>query len=1005
MTTRASTYGWVRGVSLTGLAALLALPGLAAAQGGAGDEISFGAVARSPRVAQSADEAQAADSVVPERPDAGALDPTPIDPDAIVPAGAGEKGDVDEVVVTGSRLQRDNYGGLGPISTLSADDFELKGAFSVGELLRDLPSIGLNGLQATDTNGGRGLETIDLRDLGAQRTLILVNGRRFVQSSTGASEAVDLNNLPPQLIQRVEVLRDGVSTIYGADAVAGVVNFILRDDFEGLQFDASAGTNQRGDGEAGEFSLLWGKNFSRGNLTLTGSVSGRRPIGLTDRRFSRRPIRTLEPNADGDIVATRDFFRARDGLVTSQDNPALNGTFFTPSGDRSFSSGFMGPRDGAKVTNQFFLTGESLRKSANGLFTFAISDAVELFAEGTYTRRDSEQRFSENFLSGSPTDKNIMGFTIPVFRSGDPRNNPFITGDFLDVAFTDRDGNRFGPDRESVNIAINRSLGEFGPRIFENKVETFRLAGGLRGELPALLGGFNWELFGNYGRNDDTERLQNDIDLTRALRSAQPALCAQDPKCVVGDFFGTNGLASTPGAIDYIRFNSRDRLRFHLKQVAGDLSGSLFDLPAGPLRAAFGAEYREEDGFATPDRRLVSGDTGGNARERTRGRQLIREAFFETQIPLLRGVIGFEELTAEISGRYTDYSSFGGRYLSRYAFSWAPVDMIRLRGVYATSFRSPGISDLFLGSADSFVAVRDRCEGFPNFAGLSERDAEQLRMACAPVLPTGRFTDDNPFAQRGGVGSQIRANVGGNGQLAEETADTINVGVVFSPPWIPELQVSLDYYDIDIQNPIVGQSAQQRIDDCLLRNSAVDCAALQRDEDGVLTFADIPRSNFGKIATNGFDFGIRYTFPLPVVGNVLMDFEGNYIYDFEVETPSGLEKVNGLIGIPNFKGRLVTAIRPVENWSLQATTRYIGGGEDETRKELRLPVNETEDVVYLDLSTLYTFGSEGKYGFTLGISNALDRDPPRVIDGFSNTALGTYDVFGRRFFAAFRARY
>jgi iron complex outermembrane receptor protein len=473
---------------------------------------------------------------------------------------------------------------------------------------------------------------------------------------------------------------------------------------------------------------------------------------------------------------------------------------------------------------------------------------------------------------------------------------------------------------------------------------------------------------------------------------------------VVGDFFGAGSLNDTPGALRFIEFESKDELRFDLRQAGGSLSGSLFELPAGELKLALGAEYREESGFAKPDSRRIAGDVGGNARSATRGSQIIREAFFEAQLPVLRGLPAAEELTLEVSGRYTDYSSFGGRYLSRYAFSYAPLDVIRLRGVYATSFRSPGISDLFLGSADSFVAVRDRCEGFPNVTAGSPEQTERLRAQCAAQLPQDRFSAAMPFAQRGGVGTQIRANVGGNRDLQEETATTMGFGLVFSPPWIPDLELSVDYYDVDIDDPIVGQAPQERIDDCLIDLDQSDCDALRRDGDGVLSFIDARRTNFGKIQTNGYDFGLRYRFELPVVGTVGVDFEGNYVVDFEV-TSSMTETINGMVGTPNFKGRLATVINPTQSWELQATARYFGEVEDETRKELGLPFDEAPGVTYLDLSTSYAFGAEDKYNLTFGVNNAMDREPPRLLDGVTNTNTSNYDPLGRRFFASFRTRF
>jgi iron complex outermembrane receptor protein len=965
--------------------------------------------------------------VEPAAPAGAAQAAEPADPGAVpLPVGGptATPKPIEEVIITGTRIQTGAGTGLGPISTFEAEDLTLKGAFSVGELLRNLPSVGFGGFNATNTNGGRGLETIDLRDLGAARTLILVNGRRFVQSSSGLSEAVDLNNLPPQLIERVDVLRDGVSTIYGADAVAGVVNFILKKDFEGLELFSSAGVNQRRDGEAGEFSLIWGKNFDRGNLTLTGSVSGRRPMKITDREFSKSPIFVLEPNTqDGGFDIIRDVYSPRDGVVFSEDNPALNRIFFKPSADgtQSFSRGFVSERDGTKINDQFALTGGTARRSVNGIFTFNFSDAVQAFSELTYTRRDSRQRFLEVEVDDRATVKNPLGLTIPVFPNmedgtANPRNSPFLPIEFVDAAFKDADGNPL-PRKEkdadgnplpgtpdSVNIALLRGLGEFGRSDSTNESETFRFAGGLKGELPSLFQGARWEVYGNYGRNGSTEIIENDVNLTRLLNSLQPELCAKDPQCVLADVFGPD-LRKSPGALRYLKFDSRDELVFNLREVASSMEASLFDLPAGPVRAAIGAEYREEDGSVKPDPRLVSGDTGQNSREGTRGSQTIREAFFETEIPVLKDLPAAEALSLQVSGRYTDYSSFGGRYLSRYGFSWTPLSMVRFRGVYSTAFRAPGISDLFLGRADAFRRVRDRCAGFPNVDGGGPEQTEKLRQACEAALPAGRFDEANPFVQRNGIGAGVLTNSGGNTELSEETATNLGLGVSFAPPWIENLELSVDYYDVEIQDPIVPQSAQVRVDNCLLRGSQADCAGLTRGADGSLDVIELPRTNFGRVSTSGLEFDVRYDFPSASLGDITVDFSGNYIMDFEVLGQSQLAKQNGVVGVPNFKGLLTVSMRPTDAWTFQATTRYIGGGEDPERKRLGLPLSSTKDIMYVDLVTQYKLGAEGKYMFTFGVSNLMDQQPPRLVNSFTNADLSTYEYNGRRFFAAFRTTF
>ena len=923
---------------------------------------------------------------------------------------------VERIEITGTRLP-DNYTGLGPITTLTQDDLALSGGATASDLLQEIPSLDFTGSLATDVNGGRGRNTIGLRGLGPSRALILVNNRRFVSSSNGASDAVDIGNLPPQLIAGIDILRDGVSTIYGADAVAGVINFRLRRDYEGFEVNLGGSGSEEGDTHTGEASVIWGRNFARGNLTLAANIVGFDPLKITDRNFSRSPIVQAVRDENGVAQFTRDIFSIPQGATVVSnffDGSVAPGGIvgFDPANGQSFSP-FVTEVNGRNINDTFYLLGEGYRTSGSALFRYEVTNDIEFFSEVQYTRRDSKQRFSPSFIGSGGTLKNPAGFTFPVFRPDGQfadLNSPFLPADFL-AFFFDRSG--LGPDAfpnpddvdfgtGGVPLTLFRGLDEFGPRVFQNESRTFRSVVGLQGSIPAPIDDFQWEVFFNYGRSDNTESVENEANLTRALASVQPAVCAQTPGCVLGDFFGENGLLNTPDALSFIRFKSNDRLTFHLRQFGIQGSTSILKLPAGNLGLAIGAEYREEDGAVSVDPFLSAGDTAGLSRQGTRGRQLIREAFFEANIPLVEGLPGFQELGVNVSGRYTDYSSFGGRYLSRYAVSWAPVESLRLRGVYSTSFRSPSISDLFLGDADTFVGVDDRCDGFPDLP-------EPLLSNCAAQLPDGAFDADNPFNGNLGIASrQVRANIGGNEDLQEETADTVTAGIVYNPGWMPGAVISADYYEINIKNPVQGQSAQFRVDNCLVRGITSECDAVRRDGQGLLSFVDIPVTNFGEFRTNGLDFGARYAKRFPWVGDVLFDFEGVYIFDFEIETTGGRGKSNGIIGgaaggTPNMKGRFTTVMQPTEKLSLSMSAQYIGETEILERKILDLPFDNVPETVYLDVGMGYQLTDS--LSLFLSVQNATDKRPPLVIGNNVSNTNRLYDVVGRRYSLVVRAEF
>jgi len=603
-------------------------------------------------------------------------------PDPVAAPRRGRDGKVEEVVITGSRIARSNLEGLGPVTVLSSEDIELSGVQTVDELLRELPSVGFQGINQNSNNGGNGLRFVELRNLGSPRTLVLLNGRRFPPNGSGVAEAVDVNNVPTALIERIDVLRDGVSTIYGSDAVAGVINFVLKDDFEGFQMELLGGLADEGDGEEAGANFLWGKNWARSNLTLSGSIFSREEILARDRDFARFPVTFADRNPvpGGDDIRTIGSSFVPEGRATTADNTTV---FFRPvfdaNGNQISSFQPYMPRragDAYNFNEKSFLVPGQKRYVGNASYRYQLTDSLEFFAEAEYAFRDSEQQLAPLPAGGIPTRANQFGLAFPIFADSS-RNSPFLPQDFVNAALP--------AGADSTTIVLNRRLLETANRIFTQESRTQRAVMGFRGELDGPLGPLDWEIFGNYGRNQSTEFLDNAINLTKVLRSIQPEECAKDPACVQGNFFGRNGLLDTPGAIDYIRYEARDRLGFHLKEVGGSISGSAVTLPAGDLKLAVGAEYRQEDGFVSPDFLTVSGDSGGNGLDPTRGNFITRSTFWEGTVPVLANLPGIEEFTLEMSGRYTDYSSFGGKYQSRYGFSYAPIVDLRFRGVFATS--------------------------------------------------------------------------------------------------------------------------------------------------------------------------------------------------------------------------------------------------------------------------------------------------------------------------------
>jgi len=622
-----------------------------------------------------------------------------------------------------------------------------------------------------------------------------------------------------------------------------------------------------------------------------------------------------------------------------------------------------------------------------------------------YTRRDSKQMLGPVTLGAMGTERNPNGFSFPIFR-GDgslaSRNSPFLPSDFITLAF-DAAEDAGDPAKDGLPITLFRGLDELGPRSLQNETRTLRSVLALEGTVGASDRDIEWGLFLNYGRTDDEEATENDVNLTRALASVQPSLCQVTPGCELGDFFGVDSLRGTPRAIDFIRFKSRDRLRFHQLQVGVEVKTHVAQLSAGPWLLAIGAEYREEDGRVQVDPALLAGDTIDGGREPTAGRQLVREAFFETSIPVLHDARGAHQLDVGLAGRYTDYSSFGGRFTSRLGIAWKPTTNLRFHAEYSTGFRAPSISDLFLGPAASSSFVSDPCNGFPLIGD------SRLRARCARILGADRSGQTESSAAASPFSDQVvRTNVGGNPNLSEETARTLNLGIAYDPAWLAGLRLELDYYSIRIRRPIQGQSAQFRLDSCVRAEIDSECDAIQRDENGAITFIDTPRTNLGSIETHGIDASMSFTGGISHVGQVQFTLAGGYVSEFTTETVAGKVRADGFTfgsttALPKFKARLTGAVSPAAGVILRLALQHIGGSKSFGRRRAMLPFDEVRSVQYLD-AALEVRVTESTTLF-LAVQNVTDTRPPLVIgDSLINTS-EIYDVVGRRYVAKLEHRF
>lgn len=821
----------------------------------------------------------------------------------------------DTVVVTGSRIRSPSLSAPVPVTTVSTAELTNTGDVSLGDALNDLPSLRSTFSQGNSTRfiGTAGLNLLDLRGLGTSRTLVLVNGKRHITSSPGDYQ-VDTNTIPVDLLERVDIVTGGNSAVYGSDAVAGVVNFILKRDFDGIALKGQGGISSRGDRGSYFLSGTAGKNFAdgRGNVAVSAEYAKSRPLYFTDRdsltgAFSGRcQFNVVEPtggeaNGTDGIIDNQFFCGVRNGSISDGGTIARTGVGrylrFDPSGnlvneqsDANFEAGGSANvigGTGSTLRNTGQLAAGLDRYAVNVLGHFDVADAFRPFVEAKYVRVNALQEGQPSFFQGS----------IPNFFGGgqDLRcNNPFLTAQ----ALTALQGTGRCLNPATGTFTISRFNVDFGGRGEVHKRETYRVVAGVEGTFN---GDWNYELSANYGRLKTGLRSLNnlrlfDLDgnddgfllaLNAQRNAAGQIVCAVNndaittndrPDCVPINVFGMG--APSQAALDFVNTEARRRERatefVALATVTGDLS-QVFELPGGPISFALGAEYRTEKASSEFDELTASGGTFLNAIQPFSPPKFkVKEAFGEISIPLLKDFALAKELTLSGAGRVSDYNtSVGTVYAYNIQGIYAPVSDIRFRAAYATSVRAPTQSDLFSPFSQNFAQLADPCDvvniSIGNraanclAAGVPTVFNAALVAACAnSSVPADQREIGDPFINCSARTSSTGFVSGGNPTLTEERGKSLTLGAVFQPRMFPGFTVTVDYYKITVNELISALGAQQILNLCYDSDSGINnpfCATVNRDPVTGLFVEPAVISggvNFAKQKTRGIDVDASY---------------------------------------------------------------------------------------------------------------------------------------------------
>ncbi len=928
-----------------------------------------------------------------------------------------------DIVVTGSRIVRSELRSSTPILAVGRDDIARTGQTNVAEVLRREP-IFATGTSQQNSNfqvNGNGLNLLDLRGLGVDRTLVLINGRRVV-AGLGGSNAVDINMIPTDLVERVDTITGGASAVYGSDAMAGVVNFILKDRFTGIELNAQNGISSRGDTNRYRVSGTIGTNFAgdRGNIWINGVYDVDKGLLSRDRSFSandRSGLSIFSPAGAFSLNGT--VF----DITGTGDQGAILANDYTFASSGTLKQGFVQNIDGYNRNNFRRLIVPVDRYLANAGLTFKIADSVKFYAEAAYGKTKSSIDIEPYATAGGDPDVDGAG-SIDV--PGISLDNPFIPAPIANaIAARNSDAT---PDNDVRYIAFRRRLGDIFNRNSTNDRDFYRAVAGLKGDLGLR---WKWDVSYVYGKTSDhtvtdaipTDRFANALD---AVLLGGQIVCrsaaARADGCQPLNIFG-NG-APSQAAINYVRRDGKvvTALDTEIEQqvATANLSGSLFRLPGGDVKAAFGAEYRHERSSDDWDADTNAGNTLGNFISDTSGSFDVKDVFGELDVPIFADRPFLHYLGFEGAARYDDYSTIGGVFSWKAGGAWAPTRDIRFRAEYSRANRAPNVGELFSSQSETFPGSRtlDPCDGV-TAARTNTYDAacRAIPAIAAAIANTGSFSYSDAEIQ------SINGFDGGNPSLKEETANTWTIGAVFTPTFAKRLNVSIDYYHIKVKSAINSQPREETVKSCLLDPASAGCGGQAlRLPNGKLTRVDALNINTGSFLTSGIDVAARYR--QPIAQNTSVNLQLNYTHLLKHQrTPfDGAAPIDELGQLQNtdqtrlgsgYKDRFtLDTIVDHGPASLSWTVRYFGPIKD-TLDPATAPdpsLNNVRATWYHDFQLRYRIGDQVKMEWYLGVNNAFDRQPPLLPNG--DTASGLfgvetsqeYDVIGRYFYTGIQIR-
>lgn len=924
------------------------------------------------------------------------------------------------IVVTGSRIARRNVETAAPIAVVNDEEFKLSGTVNVENVINTLPQV-IPGTTSFSNNPGNGAATLNLRGLGSARTLVLVNGRRYL--SYDVNQIVDLNTIPSFLLDSVDVVTGGASAVYGSDALAGVVNFRLR-KVDGVELGGQYNLTERGDGARYEVHGAIGTSLAdgRGNATVFAEYFNRKPIFQGDRGFSS--VALGGENNAGTLVAGGSSLPPETRLTYQGNAPAAArtaagfgsnglGIFGTPGQLRPYVT----PQDLYNFAPVNYLQLPQERYLIGGYADFDVGGGNTFYTEVTFVNNRVAAE-----LAPTPI---LVNVGLPLNRIGQ-----FLTAQQL-AAFRALDAAETGTQANDgiVNVQVRRRLQEVGGRNNLDERNAFRVLGGVTGPITDYL---NYDVYYQFARTRNFQTQQGNASTSRFIDGLTGNLGTSIPI----NIFGANQL--TPAQVDAFAVQAQNGETSTLQVTSAVISGTFGDFAIGAnsdaVGFAIGTEYRKVSADFTPDQFLASGDVQGfNAGQPTSGSYDVKEVFGELNIPIEFGSARLE-LTG--AGRYSDYSleNVGDVFTYAGGVEFAPIPDVILRGQYQRAIRAPNIAELFQGLAVNFPGATDPCADRTNAGNATIR-----QLCIANGVPAGNLFQGTPsLVQPDG---QIQTQFGGNPNLGEETSTSYTFGVVLQPSFIPGLTVTADYFNIEIEDAIATPSLNTLF--ALCYEQAQDLAAPQcqgfvgiRDANGAFTRVSPPiqgSQNIAELGVSGIDLEVNYGLDIPFsvftdTGEQRLDLSFLGTWTDESYSVPDTTNPGNIVECAGFFGGQCGSPTPEYKWTSRAsfidgpvTTslrwRHLDGVEEEGN-----PTESIDSYDLLDLS--FSFAASERFVLNFGVNNIFDTLPSTPVlnaalavtndvnslllgdnQEQANTYPSTYDVLGRDFFISASYRF